>query len=487
MNSYNKLQTDIINLKLDVRQLKTSGAGIECDLRNKIALVYPDMEEGYQNLIGRIDATDKISKIHNKNTHNNRDDICSLKTDVSELKDRIKALEIGHNHKVFPIQLFRDAIQSQSKVDLEVIGYKTGVNIIEDCTIVSVNKLNKYFCIYFSDGELSRKIPFEKFISIKFHEIKIPKFKSKDIPIELLHKAFKNGDKIDVELKNGVKYNNQTITTFNKTYEYIMLYGCRNMIYFKNIIAIKFHEDDSMAEIVAEAHKEQLSVNIDANGYIYTNVKIIEVYQKYIMICSIDDVFYNIDKTNLRSIKIIDDIELILVNLREAKIKNIKITVVKTNGYKYKDCYIIEINSDTESVIINCNENIIILKFDKILRIKFPELMTELKALDLTRQQWINMRDHNYHNNKDKSKWLKDSYKYDCPCCEYVNQNYPTIQIDGYSGICKTVCPLRALWPNGCTYIDSPYYPYTENNGNSNDAQKIIDGCNDAMNKIKDF
>jgi hypothetical protein len=242
-----------------------------------------------------------------------------------------------------------------------------------------------------------------------------------------------------------------------------------------------------MAEIVAEAHKEQLLVNIDATEYTYTNVKIIEVYQEYIMIYSIDDVFYTIDKTNLRSIKIIDDIELILVNLRKAKIKNIKITVVKTNGYKYKDCYIIEINSDTESVTINCNENIIVLKFDKILRIKFPELMTELKALDLTRRQWINMRDHNYHSNKDKSKCLKDSCKNDCPCCEYVNQNYPTIQIGGYNIICKTVCPLRALWPNGCTYIDSPYYPYTENNGNSNNAQKIIDGCNDAMNKIKDF
>jgi len=42
---------------------------------------------------------------------------------------------------------------------------------------------------------------------------------------------------------------------------------------------------------------------------------------------------------------------------------------------------------------------------------------------------------------------------HDCPCCEYVTQRVGELTPEQ----CAYLCPLKELWPQGCTCDDSPF------------------------------
>lgn len=86
--------------------------------------------------------------------------------------------------------------------------------------------------------------------------------------------------------------------------------------------------------------------------------------------------------------------------------------------------------------------------------------LTKRKALLLCYKMWDWLSNH---PTKDKAEWPGwecnggDIQKVEnhCFACEYDTQNYKKLNQP-----CKITCIMRSLWPEGCTYEDSPFHKW---------------------------
>lgn len=165
--------------------------------------------------------------------------------------------------------------------------------------------------------------------------------------------------------------------------------------------------------------------------------------------------------------------------------QNLKINLI-TKDDNYKRFQILKI-MPKGGVVSGSNDDFssIIIPFGIITDVQI--LMSEKDALQETKSLWIEMRDNNCKSWADKKRFLDQYYHSDCPCCEYVKQNHPDVKEWGYyDNDCIQYCPLKSLWPKGCVFKDSVYYPFTNSEGNAEAAQKIIDACDKKLiNKLK--
>lgn len=95
-------------------------------------------------------------------------------------------------------------------------------------------------------------------------------------------------------------------------------------------------------------------------------------------------------------------------------------------------------------------------------------MLTKEQVLQETIEQWE-------HVVATGQKLHMPSYYNNCPCCEYV------AQLTGMGIDCYSDCPLKGLWPQGCTSSDSPYERWVST-GNPKYAQEIV---NYAKSQLK--
>jgi len=110
--------------------------------------------------------------------------------------------------------------------------------------------------------------------------------------------------------------------------------------------------------------------------------------------------------------------------------------------------------------------------------------LTKRKALEICRKlwEWLRKTGGDDDEKEDWPGWEKyGKMELDCPCCEYVGSY-------GRGDGCRK-CPLAKLWPGayGCLEPRSPFKrwgsaktPRTRRKY----AQKIVDGCNEALAKL---
>ncbi len=107
--------------------------------------------------------------------------------------------------------------------------------------------------------------------------------------------------------------------------------------------------------------------------------------------------------------------------------------------------------------------------------------LTKRKALEICKELWTWMRDEKKESDLDKSDWPKwDVYgdmENDCPICEYksdIGKN------------CTDGCLLIPFaWKSHCNLKRTPYNKFVRDNGTPEDAQKIIDACDKALEDLK--
>jgi len=132
------------------------------------------------------------------------------------------------------------------------------------------------------------------------------------------------------------------------------------------------------------------------------------------------------------------------------------------------------------------------------------KLLTEKKALQLTQKLWSWLARHPKRVVKEAwPGWQKiGEYAYDCPCCEFVTQQYVLetsneVTYGNFPNRACLKCPLLTLW-NGdfslsrrpCTQADSPYSRW--NTASMRDpetrakaAKQIADGAKKRLKELK--
>lgn len=129
------------------------------------------------------------------------------------------------------------------------------------------------------------------------------------------------------------------------------------------------------------------------------------------------------------------------------------------------------------------------------------KLLTERTALELTRLTWMRVASGEC-DKREAARRVAHCRKmgrplHDCFCCAYVAQQVK----EGVDGMdCADLdpsgtrhdeyiahCPLRELWPDGCQE-SGPYHNYQatlEEEARHRYAEEIVDGCTDALAKLK--
>lgn len=86
--------------------------------------------------------------------------------------------------------------------------------------------------------------------------------------------------------------------------------------------------------------------------------------------------------------------------------------------------------------------------------------LTRDAAIELSTSVWNEVAETGKIMEEILTEYGFDSMLHDCPCCEYVSQEYPNLLV-GYPGVqCLKVCPLRSLWPTGCMTDGELYMNY---------------------------
>ena len=123
-------------------------------------------------------------------------------------------------------------------------------------------------------------------------------------------------------------------------------------------------------------------------------------------------------------------------------------------------------------------------------------ILTKRKALTDCIRIWEGMRDKRYNALNGKQKVVDDiglagKYPFNCPACGLAGQDK-----NGFP-LCKK-CILLNLWPYNKELVkdtlsryraycpcehnpNSPYLPFCEGRGTPADAQRIVDGCKQAL------
>lgn len=86
--------------------------------------------------------------------------------------------------------------------------------------------------------------------------------------------------------------------------------------------------------------------------------------------------------------------------------------------------------------------------------------LTKDATIELSASLWNEVAETGKTKEEILYDWQFDPMLYYCPCCEYVRQKYPKLDV-GYPGLqCLKVCPLRSLWPTGCITEGELYLNY---------------------------
>ena len=86
--------------------------------------------------------------------------------------------------------------------------------------------------------------------------------------------------------------------------------------------------------------------------------------------------------------------------------------------------------------------------------------LTRDAAIELSASLWNEVAETGKTKEEILYDWQFDPMLHDCPCCEYVSQEYPRLYV-GYPELrCRKVCPLRSLWPTGCITEGELYLNY---------------------------
>jgi hypothetical protein len=97
------------------------------------------------------------------------------------------------------------------------------------------------------------------------------------------------------------------------------------------------------------------------------------------------------------------------------------------------------------------------------------EAITKLRALEKCEQLWTWLADN---PNESKFAWpgWEDDLEFAiaaCPCCQYVNQQFPHSFLPGPCSKGErpewlAVCPLKSLWPKGCCNGNTVFTAWTD-------------------------
>ncbi|HUW44843.1 MAG TPA: hypothetical protein VMW50_03515 [Dehalococcoidia bacterium] len=86
--------------------------------------------------------------------------------------------------------------------------------------------------------------------------------------------------------------------------------------------------------------------------------------------------------------------------------------------------------------------------------------LTRDAAIELSASLWREVAETGKLKSRILYEWYFDPMLHDCPCCEYVSQEYPRMYV-GYPELqCQKVCPLCSLWPSGCAREGELYMQY---------------------------
>jgi len=128
----------------------------------------------------------------------------------------------------------------------------------------------------------------------------------------------------------------------------------------------------------------------------------------------------------------------------------------------------------------------------------FVQSLTLDQSLNITYRMWSLIAD-GHTRLKSHALYLalgelglgryRHDFRHDCLICQYVCNTYFLDEEKVYSNTdgvspCKTICPLKSIWPHGCYHRSSPYYRWTVGN-KTECAPQIVEGIKRVRQRLQ--